>query len=245
MGAQAGGPTLIQSVQRALRLLEVLAEHSGRARAKELARADRAPARHDVPPAAHLRPRGLAAATGRRFLRPGPPDRRRPGAGDGGPRRRARATGAGVAARRARRCGVPGPLDRRRDRGHRDRRQRAGTPDRPVGRAARRRARDGAGQVHPRPAAARRPGRLPQPATRSTTSPRGPSSTGAGCCSPRPDEIAVDDGEYAVGVSCLAAAAPTPEALGAVGVVTTPARHGQGRGPPRPAGRRRTGWPAP
>jgi IclR family acetate operon transcriptional repressor len=32
-------PTLIQSVQRALRLLEVLAEHDGRARAKELARA--------------------------------------------------------------------------------------------------------------------------------------------------------------------------------------------------------------
>ena len=39
MGAQAGGPTLIQSVQRALRLIEVLAEHDGRARAKELARA--------------------------------------------------------------------------------------------------------------------------------------------------------------------------------------------------------------
>ena len=38
MGAQAGGPTLIQSVQRAFRLLEVLGEHSGRARAKELAR---------------------------------------------------------------------------------------------------------------------------------------------------------------------------------------------------------------
>lgn len=34
-----GDPTLIQSVQRALRLLEVLAERDGRARAKELARA--------------------------------------------------------------------------------------------------------------------------------------------------------------------------------------------------------------
>jgi DNA-binding IclR family transcriptional regulator len=34
-----GSPTLIQSVQRALRLLELLAEHGGRARAKELARA--------------------------------------------------------------------------------------------------------------------------------------------------------------------------------------------------------------
>jgi DNA-binding IclR family transcriptional regulator len=39
VGADAGRPTLIQSVQRALRLLEVLAEHDGRARAKELARA--------------------------------------------------------------------------------------------------------------------------------------------------------------------------------------------------------------
>jgi DNA-binding IclR family transcriptional regulator len=39
VSARAGGPTLIQSVQRALRLLEVLAEHEGRARAKELARA--------------------------------------------------------------------------------------------------------------------------------------------------------------------------------------------------------------
>jgi IclR family acetate operon transcriptional repressor len=33
------GPTLIQSVQRALRLLEIVAEHEGRARAKEIARA--------------------------------------------------------------------------------------------------------------------------------------------------------------------------------------------------------------
>jgi DNA-binding IclR family transcriptional regulator len=43
VGAHAGGPTLIQSVQRALRLLEVLAEHDGRARAKELARASGLP----------------------------------------------------------------------------------------------------------------------------------------------------------------------------------------------------------
>ena len=33
------GPTLIQSVQRALRIMEVVAEHDGRARAKEVARA--------------------------------------------------------------------------------------------------------------------------------------------------------------------------------------------------------------
>ncbi len=43
MADHAGGPTLIQSVQRALRLLEVLAEHDGRARAKELARASGLP----------------------------------------------------------------------------------------------------------------------------------------------------------------------------------------------------------
>ncbi len=39
MTEQTSGPTLIQSVQRALRLLEVVAESHGRAQAKELARA--------------------------------------------------------------------------------------------------------------------------------------------------------------------------------------------------------------
>ena len=43
MGTRGGGPTLIQSVQRALRLLEALAEHDGRAHAKELARASGLP----------------------------------------------------------------------------------------------------------------------------------------------------------------------------------------------------------
>ena len=43
MAADAGGPTLIQSVQRALRLLELLAARGGRARAKELARASGLP----------------------------------------------------------------------------------------------------------------------------------------------------------------------------------------------------------
>src|SRR3954471_24334733 len=40
-GGRAMGdrPTLIQSVQRALRIIEVVAEHDGRARAKEVARA--------------------------------------------------------------------------------------------------------------------------------------------------------------------------------------------------------------
>jgi len=36
---QTSGPTLIQSVQRALRLLEMVAEIDGRGQAKELARA--------------------------------------------------------------------------------------------------------------------------------------------------------------------------------------------------------------
>jgi DNA-binding IclR family transcriptional regulator len=40
VGGQAGGPTLIQSVQRALRLVELISEHDGRrAHAKEIARA--------------------------------------------------------------------------------------------------------------------------------------------------------------------------------------------------------------
>ena len=38
-GQQRGGPTLIQSVRRALRVLEVVGEHEGRASAKEIARA--------------------------------------------------------------------------------------------------------------------------------------------------------------------------------------------------------------
>jgi IclR family acetate operon transcriptional repressor len=40
---EQSGPTLIRSVQRALRLLEVVAEHDGRANAKEIARAARLP----------------------------------------------------------------------------------------------------------------------------------------------------------------------------------------------------------
>jgi DNA-binding IclR family transcriptional regulator len=39
VGADPGAKTLIQSVQRALRLIETIAEHDGRARAKEIARA--------------------------------------------------------------------------------------------------------------------------------------------------------------------------------------------------------------
>jgi DNA-binding IclR family transcriptional regulator len=40
---------------------------------------------------------------------------------------------------------------------------------------------------------------------------------------PTPDQVARDDGEYAVGVCCLAAAAPADGIAGAVGVVTTEA----------------------
>jgi IclR family transcriptional regulator, acetate operon repressor len=39
VGGHPGGPTLIQSVQRALRLMAIVAEHEGGARAKEVARA--------------------------------------------------------------------------------------------------------------------------------------------------------------------------------------------------------------
>ncbi len=39
---------------------------------------------------------------------------------------------------------------------------------------------------------------------------------------PAPDELAVDDGEYAVGIGCLAAPVATTRAIGAVGVVAVP-----------------------
>ena len=39
---------------------------------------------------------------------------------------------------------------------------------------------------------------------------------------PNPDAVAVDNQEYAVGIGCLAAPVSTPEVLGAVGVVTPP-----------------------
>ena len=56
---------------------------------------------------------------------------------------------------------------------------------------------------------------------------------------PAPDQVAVDDGEYAVGVSCLAAAVATPDGVGSVGVVTAP--RSPARGAPHPAGGRRAG----
>jgi DNA-binding IclR family transcriptional regulator len=39
---------------------------------------------------------------------------------------------------------------------------------------------------------------------------------------PVPDDVAVDDGEYALGVCCVAASLATPDAPGAVGVVASP-----------------------
>ena len=59
---------------------------------------------------------------------------------------------------------------------------------------------------------------------------------------PAPDQVAVDDGEYAVGVSCLAAAVATPDGVGCGrrGHPPLPAR-----GAPHPAGRRRTGGSRP
>ncbi len=44
---------------------------------------------------------------------------------------------------------------------------------------------------------------------------------------PRPDDVAVDDGEYAVGVSCLAAAVSTASGPAAVAVVSSPRRVGE------------------
>lgn len=40
---------------------------------------------------------------------------------------------------------------------------------------------------------------------------------------PAADELAVDDGEYALGVGCLAAPVPSTDGIGAIGVVTAPA----------------------
>jgi IclR family transcriptional regulator, acetate operon repressor len=46
---------------------------------------------------------------------------------------------------------------------------------------------------------------------------------------PPPGDVPVDDGEYALGVSCLAAAVATPDGVGAVAVVTSAAARDRGR----------------
>src|SRR4051794_17599235 len=166
---QGGGdvgarPTLIQSVQRALRLIEVIAEHGGRARAKEIARAA-----------------GLPLGTTYHLLRT---------------------------------CAHEGWLQRLDDGsyvlGHRiDVVRESGTAARGVAHArpALEWLRDALGgavylarhplhDLTPRTVVERRRLRLPAP-----------------------DDVAVDDGEYALGVCCVAA---TVTGAGAVGVVTTP-----------------------
>ena len=134
---------------------------------------------------------------------------RRPG--DGGPRRRARPAGAGVAARRARRRGLPGPL-RSTARSSSSRSSTApGPPGSTCGSGCttpgtpRRSASASLGQLPP----GERRG-LPEPAPAPGPDTEGPSSTAAGSRLPAPDQVAVDDGEYAVGVGCLAAAVVTP-----------------------------------
>jgi DNA-binding IclR family transcriptional regulator len=118
-----------------------------------------------------------------------------------------------VAARRTRRCGVPGPLERApridlwvglHDAGHATALGKCILGQLPPDDRNDYLSRHPLQELTPRTVVDRRRLRLP-----------------------RPDEVAVDDGEYAVGVSCLAAAVPTPEGAGAVGVVMTPAAMGQ------------------
>ena len=221
---EQSGPTLIQSVQRALRLLEVVAERDGRAPAKELARATGLAAPDHLPPAAHPDPRGLPAAPRRRVVRARPPDRRRPQPRDGGPGGRARPSGAGVAARRALQRGLPRPPRRRRDRRRRDHRQPAGAAHRPLGRDPPRRPRHGAGQVDPRPADRCRTGRTIWPGTRCTISPRAPSSTVDGSATGFP--LRTPSPSTTRSTPWGSAASPRPvttvDGVGALGVVTSP-----------------------
>jgi IclR family transcriptional regulator, acetate operon repressor len=44
---------------------------------------------------------------------------------------------------------------------------------------------------------------------------------------PLPGGVAVDDGEYAVGVCCVAAGIATPDGIGAIGVVCAPSERGR------------------
>ena len=221
MGAQAGGPTLIQSVQRALRLLEVLAEHSGRARAKELARATGLPLAttyHLLRTCVHegwlqrlddgsyvlghridvVRERGTAAR-GVALARPALEWLR-----DelGGAVYLARWSDGEIVvteivdSARAPRIDLWVGLH---DAGHAT----------ALGKCI-------LGQL----ASAEREDYLSRHPLRDLT-PRTVVDRRR-LRLPSPGEVAVDEGEYAVGVSCLAAAVPTPEGPGAVGVVTTP-----------------------
>ncbi len=225
MGAQAGTPTLIQSVQRALRLLEVLAEHDGRARAKELARASGLPLAttyHLLRTCAHegwlqrlddgsyvlghridvVREHGTAAR-GVAHARPALEWLR-----DelGGAVYLARyddgeiVVGEIVDSARAPRIDLWVGVH---DAGHATALGKCILGQLPMVEREDYLARHPLHDLTPRTVVDRRRLRLPGPG-----------------------EVAVDEGEYAVGVCCVAAAVPSAGALGAVGVVSTPSAVG-------------------
>jgi DNA-binding IclR family transcriptional regulator len=120
-----------------------------------------------------------------------------------------------VAARRAARRGLPGPLRRRRDRRGRHRRQpahatalgKAVLGQLPAGDREDYLSRHPLHDLTPRTVIDRRRLRLPGP-----------------------EEVALDEGEYAVGIRCCGAAVPTPQGVTAVAVVLSPTARD-----PRPA----------
>ena len=184
MAVERGRPTLIRSVQRALRLIEVVGEREGRATAKEIARATGLP----LATAYHLlrtctyegwlqrlddgtyvlghrldtvHRRGRDAA-GIALARPALEWLRDAA---GGPVYLARCVDGEIVVVEI----VDGPED---------------PADRPLRRCARRSARDGAGQVHPRPVHDGRARRLPVPASDVRPDPahrRGPTPADAAC----------------------------------------------------------------
>jgi IclR family acetate operon transcriptional repressor len=225
VSAGAGRPTLIQSVQRALRLLEVLAEHGGRARAKELARATGLPLAttyHLLRTCTHegwlqrlddgsyvlghridvVREHGTAAR-GVAHARPALEWLR-----DelGGAVYLARyvdgeiVVGEIVDSPRAPRIDLWVGVH---DAGHATALGKSILGQLPAGERDDYLARHPLHDLTPRTIVDRRRLRLPGPG-----------------------DVAVDDGEYAVGVCCLAAPVRTPGAIGAVGVVSSPSAVG-------------------
>ena len=225
MGAEAGRPTLIQSVQRALRLLEVLAENDGRARAKELARATGLPLattyhllrtcthegwlqrlddgsyglghRIDVVREHGTAARGIAhARPALQWLR----DEL------GGAVYLARYVDGEIVvdeivdSARAPRIDLWVGVH---DAGHATALGKAILGQLPVAQRNDYLARHPLHDLTPRTVVDRRRLRLPDPG-----------------------DVAVDDGEYALGICCLAAAVTTAAAIGAVGVVSSPSRVG-------------------